>query len=284
MSPALQTSGGVPLPSLMCLPLSDGDQGTVETIAYIRQLVDQGVKDPYVNRTAIAIVRQSVPAYDFGAEVRAIYQWVLKNIRFTRDIAGKETLRSAREILTVMAGDCDDINGVLLPSLLGSIGHRLRLVTVSAHPAAPKMFSHIYAEVLMNNRWVPLDAARKNPSFGKGPERFMRKRLWSLNDSSYQDVSGLGFYADRLGCKSSNGMGDWSDFTDALTPISNAVTNIIRAVKTPGNQYFAPAYSPYGQYPTAAASAQLYAQPGSMPTWLPWAGVGLAALFLLRGR
>ena len=128
-------------------PLSDGDRGTAETIAKIRKLVHQGMTDQYVNRTAIAIVRGGgIPQFDFGGEIRAIFEWVRRNIRFTRDIAGIETLRTASEILQVKAGDCDDINSVLLPSLLGTIGHHVRLVTISSDPTAPRAFSQDLGE------------------------------------------------------------------------------------------------------------------------------------------
>jgi len=184
------------------LPLEDGDAGTARTIAAIRQYVDAGVKDPAVNHLAVAIVRQ-VPAHNELAEVRAIYDWVLSNIRFVKDPAGKETLRPARTILEIRAGDCDCINGVLLPALLGTVGYETRLVTVATVPSAPSTFSHVYPEVFVGGQWIPVDAARPGARFGRAPDRVFRKRIWSLVDDRYADVgvrglAGLGALPSRV--------------------------------------------------------------------------------------
>src|SRR5947209_9321724 len=152
------------------MPLPGGDRGTEATVAQIRKLVHAGMTDQVVNRLAMQIVHAAgVQQFNFAGEVQAIFQWVLRNIRFFKDPDGIETLRTAREILAVQGGDCDDINGVLLPSLLLTIGHPVRLVTISNSPDSPQLFSHIYCEVEINGQWVPLDAARRDPGFGKGP-------------------------------------------------------------------------------------------------------------------
>ena len=101
--------------------IPEGDTGTAATIEKIRELIYQGVRDVNVNRMAVGIL-QGVPAHRPALEARAIYDWVRANIRFTQDISTAETLRTAAEILQVRAGDCDDINGVLLPTLFSSVG------------------------------------------------------------------------------------------------------------------------------------------------------------------
>jgi hypothetical protein len=50
----------------------------------MRQLVDQAVGDRNFVRSAIDIVR-GVPAYNDLAEASAIYEWVKRNIRYTKD-------------------------------------------------------------------------------------------------------------------------------------------------------------------------------------------------------
>lgn len=248
-----------PLPSLHTLPLAEGDAATSTTLCYIRKLVDEAVKDPLVNRTAIAILRQArVRAFDFAGEIRALYEWTRKNIRFTRDITGKETLRSAREILTVRAGDCDDINAILLPAFLATVGHRVRLITISSHPQAPDLFTHIYAEVFSNGQWVPVDAARRHPRLGRAPETYFRKRIWSLTDSDYEDVAGLGYYTPHgAAMRRRGGMGQddggvldegatginwsWTAPTDIYTPLSTTIAPSATDIATGGfnwNSFF----------------------------------------------
>lgn len=213
------------------VPLLEGDAGTEQTIALIRQEVDQALRDPVVRQAAGAIV-SAVRPYNDAAEVRAIYDWVLRNIRFTKDPYGKETISSARWTLTHRFGDCDDINAVLLPSLLGAVGYQTRLVTISSNPHVPEQFSHVYAEVLLRGRWVPIDAARPNARFGSSPARHFRKRVWSLTSEKFQDVQGLsGYY---LGF-------DWGGL---IKQITTGATQIISAVRVPKTSLVPPMTTP----------------------------------------
>jgi hypothetical protein len=251
--------------SSITLPLADGDQGTAQTIALIRQLVDHGMKDPVVNRTALAIL-QSVPPHDEEAEVRALYDWVRGHIRFTKDLYGKETLRPAAVILEVGAGDCDDINGILLPALLGTVGYRTRLVTIASHPEAPDEFSHVYAEACVRGQWIPLDAARPGAAFGRAPMHFLRKRIWELNRSVYQDVQGLG---------QDEGLGgfNWWMFAQIVPKITQATTSIVSAIRTPSYML------PLMQSQSAQAAAMQAVTPSTPLTATPGytnvPGVGL---------
>lgn len=173
-------------------PLAEGDAGVVQTIRQMRRLIEQGKKDPAVHECAAWILRASrVPAYDWIGEARAIYEWVKRSIRFTRDVYGKETLHSAPEILRLGIGDCDDFT-ILICSLLGTIGIKSRIVTVSNRGEDPEQFSHVYPEARVEDRWIPLDAARRNPYFGRAPENFFRKRIWDTSSDEYVDIQGLG--------------------------------------------------------------------------------------------
>lgn len=177
------------------LPLSDGDIGTAQTIAHMRQLIDAGIKDQQVNRTAIGIV-WNTPQFSETPKAQAIYQWAQQNLRFVPDMVGKETLRSARETLTVRAGDCDDFT-ILIAALLGTIGIRSRAVTISSHSDDPQSFSHIYPEAFVDGKWIALDIARPGAQFGLTPQHYFRKREWDLFQNTFRDVSGLSGYTQK---------------------------------------------------------------------------------------
>jgi Transglutaminase-like superfamily len=174
-------------------PLLDGDQGVAQTIAAMRGLVDQALRDPSIIRLATDIVR-SVPAHDEIGEANTIYQWVLSNIRFTKDPVTKEKLYPPAELLKIRAGDCDDIT-MLVATLAMAVGYPARVVTVSANGAAPEQFSHVYPEVEVQGQWIPMDAARPDSMFGADPPMYYRKRAWSLTDDTYQDIAGTKVYA-----------------------------------------------------------------------------------------
>jgi len=181
---------GTPMP-MTSMPLAEGDEGTNQTIQQMRRLIDEGKKDPVVHETAAWILKQArVAAFDWMGELRAIYDWGRANVRYTRDVQGKETLHSAREIIRLGIGDCDDFT-ILYCALCGTIGMRCRIVTIASHPGDPTQFSHVYPEALVGKQWVTMDAARMDPAFGKGPRNYFRKRYWDASSDDYEDVAGL---------------------------------------------------------------------------------------------
>jgi transglutaminase superfamily protein len=202
-------------------PLPGGDAGVAKTMALVRVLVDQAIKDADINVQAITILHKyNVPQYDQMAAARAIYEWVKQHIRYVQDPVGKETVRPATVILKVGAGDCDDINGVLLPSLLGTIGITTRGVTVAAAPDSDD-FSHIYAEALLNGQWVPLDAARPNVVFGQAPEFYKRRAEWPLTGTEV----GQGGYLAGMAALGDTAPIDW------VTAIGTETAGIIQSLR-----------------------------------------------------
>lgn len=169
-----------------------GEPGTAQTISAMRELIDDATTDPEFVRFAVDMVR-GVPAYHDIGEVQAVYEWVKRNIRFTKDPILKEKLYPPRELLKIRAGDCDDIS-MLIAALLFALGYPARLVTIAADPNQPSEFSHVYVEAEIpagSNQWVAVDAARSDSQFGVEPPNYFRKRAWSLMEDSYQDLSGV---------------------------------------------------------------------------------------------
>jgi Transglutaminase-like superfamily len=180
---------------LYAVPLGTGDDATAQTIAMLRNLIDAAWKDPFVNRTAIEIIRNAgVAPFDSWGQIRALYDYA-RSFYFVNDPITKEAVRPTRDLLELKAGDCDDINGNVLPSLLGTIGFETRLVTVASDPQAPDVFSHVYCEVFVDGQWYPLDAARPGAVMGVAPSFFYRRMWWSLTDDSSGDYSDDGAMA-----------------------------------------------------------------------------------------
>lgn len=280
----------------MGTPLQSGDSGVSQTISVIRQLVDDGVKDPVVNRTAIDFVR-GVPQFDRDAKAHAIYDAVSSRFMYVEDPVGplgpKETLRPVRTLLQLWAGDCDDAS-VLISALLGTIGIPSRLVTIAADPSASNEFSHIYPEAeIYPGNWVSLDIARPNTGYGIPPQRYFRKRVWSLTNNQFQDLSGgrcsnLNGYA-VLGDDSSSA---FSTDLQAGASLESGIAQIVSAAK---GQPTVPFNYPTGQSPWSAyggalapgtiAPAAGYPTAGvnfsSTPGMLAALVIGLGALYLL---
>jgi len=140
-----------------------GKPGTLETARLIGELIAEGSKDFRVRQKAIDIFRQcGVPAKDKWGEIQALFEWVRANIRYTRDIFQVETLHTARRMLELMAGDCDDMT-ILLGAMLKSTGHPVRLCLAGFRRRFPHLYSHIYPEVRIGRDWVAVDATMDQP-------------------------------------------------------------------------------------------------------------------------
>lgn len=140
-----------------------GTAGTLATARIIASLIREGAKDFLVRQTAIRIFRRAgIRAKDRMGEVQALFEWVRRNVRYTRDIYRVELLHTARRMLELKAGDCDDMT-ILLGAMLLSTGHPVRLALVGFRPGKPHVYTHIYPEVHVLGRWIAIDATVDKP-------------------------------------------------------------------------------------------------------------------------
>src|ERR1044071_4769791 len=151
------------VPRIRIVRVPRGHKGTLATATIIGQLVLEGAKDFYVRQKAIEVFRAyRVKPKNRMGEVCALFDFVKRNIRYTRDIFRVELLHSARRMLELRAGDCDDMT-ILLGAMLLSTGHPVRLVLAGFRPNKPHSYSHIYPEVNVRGRWVAIDATADRP-------------------------------------------------------------------------------------------------------------------------
>jgi transglutaminase-like putative cysteine protease len=140
-----------------------GQPGTLVTARLMGRLIRDGAKDFYVRQKAIQIFRQrGVRPKDRFGEVCALFEWVHDNVRYTRDIFRVELLHSARRMLELRAGDCDDMT-ILLGAMLISTGHPVRLALAGFRRNRPHSYSHVYPEVHVSGRWIAIDASTDRP-------------------------------------------------------------------------------------------------------------------------
>jgi transglutaminase-like putative cysteine protease len=172
------------VPRILRVRIPRGWRGALATARLIARLIQQGAKDFYVRQRAIGIFRLcGVRAKDRLGEVRALFEWVRRNIRYTRDIFQVELLHTARRMLELRAGDCDDMT-ILLGALLMSTGHPVRLVLAGFRPSRPHSYSHVYPEALVKGRWLALDATMNRPFGWSPPARF--KRICTIRKENFQ--------------------------------------------------------------------------------------------------
>lgn len=164
----------VVVPRISIVKVPRGRRGTLVTAGLIGRLIREGAKDFLVRQTAIELFRRrGVRPKDRMGEVVALFDWVRREIRYTRDIFRVETLHTARRVLELRAGDCDDMT-ILLGAMLIATGHPVRLALVGFRPHKPHRYSHIYPEVFDRGRWIPIDVTVDRP-MGWAPPALWRR-------------------------------------------------------------------------------------------------------------
>lgn len=248
--------------------LQDGDEGTQQTIGLIQQLVQKGITDPRIRRTATdVLIQYGVPSDGGMQEVSAIFDWITRNFYFRNDMVDREMLQPPDQMLQTRSGDCDDFV-ILLASLLGSVGYATRAVTIKSNPEDIATFSHIYLEALVGGEWVPLDAARDNPAIGRSPEFFYAAARWPLTEGAGQYLNHFLHSRGRL-----RGLGDNTTVDDLLQSIPSIETGAAQIVAA-SNQ---PVY-PYGSVlqPGVTGTVNLPVNTSSNSLWMMLIlGVGL---------
>jgi len=159
----IQFSSRHVVPHIQIVRVRRGPEGTLSTAKIIGQLIRAGAKDFYVRQKAIEVFRTyGVRPKNRMGEACALFDFVKRNIRYTRDIFRVELLHSARRMLELCAGDCDDMT-ILLGAMLLSTGHPVRLVLAGFRKNRPHVYSHIYPEVNVSGRWIAIDATMNKP-------------------------------------------------------------------------------------------------------------------------
>lgn len=166
--------------------IPEGIAGTDVTVAEMNRLVKEGLKNPLIRLTALKIIRDAgIKARDFTGEIRAVFDWVLANIRYTKDPHKLEMVHSPDVVLRMRVGDCDDTS-ILLASLLQSLGHQTRFKVISS--VDPTSFNHVYAQVKAGNRWLSLDATVPNAKPGWESPKIYNSKVYELEG----EMNGLG--------------------------------------------------------------------------------------------
>jgi transglutaminase-like putative cysteine protease len=167
--------------------LTDSNKATYESVEVIKRLIEEGKKDYVIRRLAEKII-QYIPPKDYAQEVRSIYSFITKRLRYTKDINRVETVHRARDLLRwhLKAADCDDFV-ILTGALLESIGHPVRIVIIGSNPKNKEDYSHIYLHVKVKDKWISLDGSVPGAKMGWEAPKYASKKIITL-DGSVADV------------------------------------------------------------------------------------------------
>lgn len=141
-----------PPPQQVLLAIPDGVSGIQETLKYMIALANYGKKQGVIIQRANELLKY-VPPKQWFQQVKALWEFVKSDIRYTRDVKDVETLYYPEQTLAQGYGDCDD-KAVLLASMLLATGHPVRFIAVGFEPG---QYSHVYPETKIGPYWIPLE-------------------------------------------------------------------------------------------------------------------------------
>ena len=142
-----------------------------DRIKVLRQLVWSevgGLKDPQMRQLGLAVT-QHCPARDDRCELKAIFDFVVRNVRYTGDIAHKDTFQTALRTLQFGGGDCDD-HSVLCAVLAMENGFDFKFRITSNTGAS---WDHIFGMAGIPKHsprgWITLDTTLGAGKFDRQP-------------------------------------------------------------------------------------------------------------------
>lgn len=178
--------------------IDQGDRGIRETVMAMRQQMNLAKHD-----VKIAQLVQNLTA-GLQTDVdksRALTAWFTESIRYTNDDAVSMTEKGPQFIdihqcpqefqhcepmellyrpeallFHVRAGDCDDFT-MALGVMHELAGIRVRIVTIAADPTAPREFTHVYFQALLDGQWVPIDPVNRAQPWGWQLEKPFRREV-----------------------------------------------------------------------------------------------------------
>jgi transglutaminase-like putative cysteine protease len=149
-----------------------------DRIAHLRELIEQGKRDPVVYEFARRAVNRKcgnswcVPEKDNGKELKALFKAIRQNVRYTSDIDRVDSYQKPRHTLALRTADCDDYS-TLICAAAATLGLKCRLKVIKTQGASD--WNHIYAQVGLPrhkpSRWVSLDASVNMPMGWEAPKQ-----------------------------------------------------------------------------------------------------------------
>lgn len=161
--------------------LTDSNRATYESVEVIKSLIDQGKKDMVI-RTLAEKITQYIEPKDYKREIKAVYNFVVRRLRYTKDIHRVETVHRARELLRRhnKAADCDDFV-ILTGALLQAIGHPVRIIIIGNNHKDKEDYSHIYIQTRVNKKWISLDGSVPGAKVGWEAPKYATKKIINLD-------------------------------------------------------------------------------------------------------
>lgn len=155
-----------------------GSAGTDATVQEIARLVKHDLHRPKIRLLATKILtNRSIPSKQTLSEAKAIYQYIVRRVRYQKDPVGIETVQSPMVTNSLRAGDCDD-HSAFVAGLASAVGIPVRFRVIGY---APDHVVHIYPEMFVDGKWMAADTTEPQHGFGWRPKGLPYEKIYNLN-------------------------------------------------------------------------------------------------------
>lgn len=155
----------------MAVPLSGtADNETDQTVAAMIAYIFDSDRSGLVGRVAAGLAALC-DQRDYQCQRRRVYDWMMRSVRFKKDLFGVENVRHPDQLIVeianagVTSADCDDV-ATLGAALVRAMGFPAVITVVARSPQGP--FEHVYFGALIGGKRIPMDPQERVP-FGTDP-------------------------------------------------------------------------------------------------------------------
>lgn len=158
-------------------PLSDGEQGNLQTLDAMARIVREDRLQPDLRAFVLREIVREAPAQNFAAEVGNIFDFTQRKITYRKDAWGVERVADIWSTLYALnpnepEGDCG-IKSTFFASCCAILGHKPFFVIVKQRPKQ-RSFNHVYNAVLLNGRVQYFDATPQDKPAGWEVKSFQK--------------------------------------------------------------------------------------------------------------
>lgn len=172
-----------------------GERGLTAKLREAKRLVEGAKRDPGFRRSVLEVVAL-VDQRDYAAEVSAVFAFIKRHVRYTRDPLGLEHFTNPVDMMRQIERegqtfeDCDG-TAILAAAMLETIGNPTRFVVGRIADQAV----HIWTEARVGARWIPLEVTRPATGVGWDPkpdfDSVRKERLMSEHVAIYSGQRAL---------------------------------------------------------------------------------------------
>ncbi len=150
-------------------PLMDGEQGNLQTLDAMAQIVREDRLQPDLRIFVLREIVRDARPHDFGGEVDRIFDFAQHTINYRKDPFGVERVADIWSTLYALnpnepEGDCG-IKSLFFASCCAILGHKVFFVVIKQRPDQ-RAFNHVYNAVLLNGEIRYFDATPQDKPAG----------------------------------------------------------------------------------------------------------------------